>query len=1008
MSGKIKGITIEIGGDTKGLDKAIKSVNGEIRSTSNELKQVERLLKLDPTNTDLLAQKQLLLGKNIETVENKLKALKQAKEKADADMANGTEVNQEQYRKLQREIVATENDLKDLGKAADNAGKELEDAADNSEGFTITKGIISDLAANGIEMLISKTGELVEQTREYREDMNKLNTAYEKANFNTETAKKVYSDFFVVLGESDRSVEAVNHLAKFVDAEEDLVKWGNIAAGVNAEFTDSLPIEGLTESANESAKTAKVTGVLADALNWAGISEDEFNEKLAACNSEKERSALITNTLNNAYADSAARYKEMNADIIANREATLKLNEAEAELGAVLEPILTKAKLGFTEVLQFVVDNKKEILTAVAAVSAAFVAFKGTAVITSVYTAINSLISGLGTAKTAAQAFNVAISSNAIGIAVSAIAALVAGLISYNSVTGQAIDNTNELLDSYNQTKGTIQDSVATKEGELEATIALKDRILELNEELQSENITQERATEIQREFSSVAGELSEKIPNITDYLYDETGAINVQTEAVEKLVSAYYALSIAKAQADAYKEMYAEAFKTRAKASKELPGAMYNIDAYRQMIVDTVRADEGLWHLKDEEIIQLAYDSPSRFRHVDSYVKNLKAAQQVAYESSAAFDVADRDVKYWNDLYQTSLLEYKKNEALYADLLGIAEESPENTYTYSSKGVYSGNSETRALENKFKEELKILKKSHERALISDKKYYYELAELRNKYFEEGSEKWEEYSDDIFEYYTDMLSDAKAEAYAQVQDVQQMQEVLSKKLQEGTKTYRQFSITEKGKETTYTKLADVGMDNRKLEQYNNLIDRIIEKQRDLPDNFLKTLSGMSIDEGVSFVSALLSASDDEFNNYMAQLERNEKLAAEISGKIASVEMEETAQEIVNQFSQVSEDFFAIGEESAKVYGEGFMSELDSVYNQVREQIFSILPDLELFANVTSSAVSGMSNAGNTNNNVDNSRHTSVTINNPPSAISAFAERLGLEKLMDKLSMQGVM
>ena len=78
-------------------------------------------------------------------------------------------------------------------------------------------------------------------------------------------------------------------------------QWTDIAAGVWATFGDSLPIEGLTEASNETAKTGKLTGVLADALNWAGISEDDFQSSLDGCNSEQERAALITDTLNGLY-----------------------------------------------------------------------------------------------------------------------------------------------------------------------------------------------------------------------------------------------------------------------------------------------------------------------------------------------------------------------------------------------------------------------------------------------------------------------------------------------------------------------------------------------------------------------------------------------------------------------------------------------------------------------------------------------------------------------------------
>ena len=156
--------------------------------------------------------------------------------------------------------------------------------------------------------------------------------------------KKSYKDFYVILGESDRSVEAVNHLAKLCNTEEELAMWSDICAGVSATFGDSLPIEGLTEASNETAKTAKVTGVLADALNWVGISEDVFNEKLEKCSTEQQRSQLITQTLNAAYQESSEKFREMNASVIVSREATQRLTEAQAKLGAVVDPILTTLK----------------------------------------------------------------------------------------------------------------------------------------------------------------------------------------------------------------------------------------------------------------------------------------------------------------------------------------------------------------------------------------------------------------------------------------------------------------------------------------------------------------------------------------------------------------------------------------------------------------------------------------------------------------------------------------
>ena len=114
MAGSIKGLIVEIGGDTSGLQKALRSVNSATSSLSKELRGVNSLLKLDPSNTTLLAQKQKILANEIDSTSKKLEALKNAQNQADNAMKNGTKISEEKYRNLQREIVKTENDLKQL------------------------------------------------------------------------------------------------------------------------------------------------------------------------------------------------------------------------------------------------------------------------------------------------------------------------------------------------------------------------------------------------------------------------------------------------------------------------------------------------------------------------------------------------------------------------------------------------------------------------------------------------------------------------------------------------------------------------------------------------------------------------------------------------------------------------------------------------------------------------------------------------------------------------------
>lgn len=191
-------------------------------------------------------------------------------------------------------------------------------------------------AAAGVGALSS----VAESTREYRTEMGKLDTAFTTNKFSAADAKQTYSDLYAVVGDSGQATEAANHLSLLCDSTKDLQSWTEICTGVYGQFGDSLPIEGLTEAANETAKVGTVTGSLADALNWMGVSEDEFNEKLAKCSSEQERQQLITSTLTSLYSDASAQYKETNGDVMESNRAHQQLSDTMAQIGAVAEPVL--------------------------------------------------------------------------------------------------------------------------------------------------------------------------------------------------------------------------------------------------------------------------------------------------------------------------------------------------------------------------------------------------------------------------------------------------------------------------------------------------------------------------------------------------------------------------------------------------------------------------------------------------------------------------------------------
>ena len=356
MANIIKGLTVEIGGDTTKLGKALEDVNKRSRDLSSELGQVNKLLKLDPGNADLLAQKQKILAEAIENTGDKLDKLKQAEKQVQEQFKRG-EVSEEQVRALQREIIATEKKMEQYENAAKDAGKGVKELADNSEKAEKASGGLGAALANAAKVGLAAVGAAAgaaitglvaaaESSREYRTEMGKLNTAFTQNGHSAEVATETYQALQGVLGETDQAVEAANHLAKLTDNEEDLAKWsGDILPGVFATFGASLPIEGLTEAANETAKTGALTGSLADALNWAGVNEEEFQKQLDKCSTEQERQALITDTLTGLYGEASKAYKEQNAEVIRANQANEAWMQSMAGVGGAIEPIITDVKM---------------------------------------------------------------------------------------------------------------------------------------------------------------------------------------------------------------------------------------------------------------------------------------------------------------------------------------------------------------------------------------------------------------------------------------------------------------------------------------------------------------------------------------------------------------------------------------------------------------------------------------------------------------------------------------
>lgn len=340
MAGTIKGMTIEIGGNTAPLEQALKDTNKEINQTQKELNQVNKLLKLDPSNTELLKQKQKLLADQIGSTTTKLDALKQAQSKLDAEIKKGGNVNQEEYRKLQREIASTEGNLKKLKDEAKNCHPQLQKVGEalskiGSVAGNIAKGTL-DLTVTGVKALgtasiASATAVfgLAQKAGALADDLNTLSAT---------------------TGLSTKQLQEFQYASDLIDVSVDTL------AGALKKTTASMV--SAQSGTGKSAEAFKELGVqITNADGSLRNNNDVFQEAIKALGkvgNETERDAL-------AMAIFGKSATELNPLIEGGVDALAEMSQQANELGLIMSQDLLDKANAFNDQLDILKSNSKGI-----------------------------------------------------------------------------------------------------------------------------------------------------------------------------------------------------------------------------------------------------------------------------------------------------------------------------------------------------------------------------------------------------------------------------------------------------------------------------------------------------------------------------------------------------------------------------------------------------------------------------------------------------------------------
>ena len=325
-------------------------------------------------------------------------------------------------------------ELENTGEAADKAADKMEDAGD--KGSTLADVFAGTFSANllsgfldGVKNIFTAISDLVSETEEYRKIMGTLDTSSQNAGYTAEQTKEAYIELYGVLGDNQAAATTTANLQALNLEQDKLMELVDGTIGAWATYGDSIPIDGLAESINETVKVGQVTGTFADVLNWAGTNEDEFNAKLASCNTEQERAQVILDELaNQNLPEVAEQWKETNDSIFEANQTQAEMDEAMGRIAEVFAPAVNDLNQFLADTVGHLADMLENGSPLIPMFVGLAVAIAGLA-LTVFISQLGGVVGVLGKLKAGIALVNTAMSNNPILVIVALIAALVAAFI---------------------------------------------------------------------------------------------------------------------------------------------------------------------------------------------------------------------------------------------------------------------------------------------------------------------------------------------------------------------------------------------------------------------------------------------------------------------------------------------------------------------------------------------------------------------------------------------------
>ena len=457
--------------------KQINNITEQVKTFGSEMKVLASAFDENSDAEAQLSQKNSILTKSIEAQRQKIELLQKGLQEATREFGESDSrtlkwqqsVNKAtaDLNKMQSELRQNENAMNGLQGETDQLSDSLDDAGNSAAGFgdILSANLISDAITGAISGIVSGLKQVSEESREFRKIMGSLEISSEKAGYSAAETEAAYNSLYGVLADNQTAATTTANLQALGLEQEQLNQLINGTIGAWATYGDSIPIDSLAEAINETAQVGTVTGTFADVLNWAGTSEDEFNEKLANCSTESERANLILQELANQGLIAAGEgWQQNNASLVEANQATADYEAAMAQLGETVEPVFTRVQEAVTQVVQkltefaqWAMENGPIVESVIAGIGAGFIVWNVASIIQGVTTAISAFKAANEGATVAQWALNAAMNANPIGILVTVIAAVVTALVTFIATNEDA---RAKLVEVWNTIKTTVSGAI--------------------------------------------------------------------------------------------------------------------------------------------------------------------------------------------------------------------------------------------------------------------------------------------------------------------------------------------------------------------------------------------------------------------------------------------------------------------------------------------------------------------------------------------------------------------